>query len=271
MDSTEMDAERYGNKRGGGTMGIIDFHTHGRWHQPFKYAAETLRLAKRMGIEKIVLLGGGLGFGHYPTEDNVRQVNDHTLKLVKLRPNEIIGLCYLNPSHSRRFIAGEIERRIEQEGFKGIKLSVAVNARSKRVDAIMRKAEELDAFILYHCWYKTVKKYRNESDPSDIAHLAARFPNVKIVMAHLTAAGIQGVQDIRPYPNIYPDTSGSQGFSGIVEYAVEQLGAERILFGSDIPGRDFSVQLGRIYGARITEKQKRIILSTNARKLLGIK
>jgi predicted TIM-barrel fold metal-dependent hydrolase len=92
---------------------------------------------------------------------------------------------------------------------------------------------------------------------------------VTIIVAHLSAAGYRGIQDIRPYPNLLIDTSGSQCFSGIVEYAVSVLGAERILFGSDVPGRDFAVQLGRVYGAKISEADQEKILYGNAERLLG--
>jgi len=78
------------------------------------------------------------------------------------------------------------------------------------------------------------------------------------------------VQDIRPFPNLYIDTSGSQCSSGIVEYALSVLGADRILYGSDIPGRDFSVQLGRIYGARMSDVDRAKVLYGNAERLLGL-
>ena len=265
-----MNTPRYGNSKGVGKMKTIDFHTHPQWDQPFKQMAEVLRVADIAGVAKLVVLGANCGFGFDPTEPQTRVINDLTLRLIRRWPHRLIGFCRLCAGNSVSFNLREIDRCFATGYFSGIKLAVWPNARSRKLDHIMRQAEQLRAVVLHHCWYKTVCKYRGESDPTDIADLAARFPKVNLVMAHLTAAGIKGVQDIRPYPNIYPDTSGSQGFSEIVEYAVEHLGAERILFGSDIPGRDFSVQLGRIYGANITDKQKRMILYQNAEKLFGL-
>lgn len=256
---------------------IIDVHIHPRLNsQPFKAMEETIRLAERFGINKLCLLGDVLRFGYNPSPHQIERINDLTIKLVRRWPDILFGFCFLNPRHSRKFIFDEIERCIIKEKFKGIKLEVAVNARDKRLDPIMKKVEELNAIVLHHSWDTSVigRKMSSgayQSDPSDIAGLASRFPRVKIIMAHLSAAGIRGILEIRPFPNVWVDTSGSQPHSGVIEYAVEELGAERILYGSDIPGRDFSSQLGRIYGAKIKEKEKRLILGENSKKLLGEK
>ena len=253
-------------------MLIIDIHTHPRLNsRPLKAMEEIIRLAKKSGINKLCLLGDVLRFGYNPSKEEIKRINDLTIRLVKRWPESLIGFCFLNPAHSKKFISDEIERCIVKEKFKGIKFEVAVNARDKRLDPIMEKAKELDAIVLHHAWYKTIGKAYDESDPSDIANLASRFPGVKIIMAHLTAAGPRGILDIAPFPNVYGDTSGSQPFSGMVEYAVEKLGPERILYGSDIPGRDFSSQLGRIYGAKIKEEEKKLILGLNAKRLLGLR
>jgi hypothetical protein len=110
----------------------------------------------------------------------------------------------------------------------------------------------------------------DESNPADIADLARRHPKTKIIMTHLTGCGPRGVLDIRPCPNVYVDTSGSQPFSGVVEYAVEKLGAERVLYGSDTPIRDLACQLGRISGAKISRHARDLIFGLNAKELMGL-
>jgi len=251
-------------------MGIIDIHTHPQWGHPIEQMAETLRLADTLDIERIVCLGGNLGFGYEPTADQVRRINDLTIRLARRWPKRIVPFVRLNAGLAPEVVLGEIDRCVLGEGFRGIKLVVWPNARDPRLDATMRRAAELDIPVLHHCWYKTVQKYNGESDPSDMAHLAARHPDVTIIVAHLTSAGMRGVLDIAPHPNLYIDTSGSQAFSGIVEYALKHLGADRILFGSDIPGRDFAVQLGRVMGACMDERQREKILAGNARRLLKL-
>jgi predicted TIM-barrel fold metal-dependent hydrolase len=88
-------------------------------------------------------------------------------------------------------------------------------------------------------------------------------------MAHLGGVGIKGVEDVADCHNVYIDTSGAQPEAGLVEYAVTRIGAERIVYGSDAPCRTFGAQMARIREADITEAQRRLIFSENARRLLG--
>ena len=80
----------------------------------------------------------------------------------------------------------------------------------------------------------------------------------------------RGVLDIHDLPNVYVDTSGSQPDAGFVEFAVEQLGAERILYGSDAPIRDYASQLAKVTGARISDRERQRILGENAARLLNL-
>ncbi|MBU4430397.1 MAG: amidohydrolase family protein, partial [Verrucomicrobia bacterium] len=223
--------------------------------------------SRRAGISRICNLGD---WPYGATQKQVVSANNHTMRFVRWRPDVFVGFCFLNPNHAKSFIFREITRCVENGNLKGIKLEVETNARSKRLDPIMEACARLNIPVLHHAWYKTVGKVLNESTPADIADLAGRHPNTKIIMAHLTAAGIRGVLDIQSYPNVYVDTSGSQPFSGIIEYAVAALGAQRILYGSDIIGRDFSCQLGRVYGANINRHDRDLILGINAKKLLRL-
>jgi len=250
--------------------GIIDIHTHPQWERPFEQMAHILEAGQQVGIERLVVLGGNLGFGFQPSAEQVTQINDLTMKLVERWPDRLIGFCRLNAGLDDADVDRELGRCLRDGPLRGLKLAVWPNARMPALDFTMRAVEKLGVPVLHHCWYKTTCKYEGESTPADVAHLAARFPDVPIIAAHLTAAGPRGVQDILPFHNLYIDTSGSQGFSGIVEYAVAALGADRVLFGSDIPGRDFAVQLGRIYGAGISSEDRQKILRLNAERLLDL-
>lgn len=50
--------------------------------------------------------------------------------------------------------------------------------------------------------------------------------------------------------------------------AVRELGAERVVYGSDAGGRSFSSQLAKVYGARIPDDAKRLILGANLKRIL---
>ncbi len=252
---------------------IIDIHTHPRWkggkfltHPDPEEGDAMLELAARQGIGALCLLGA---FYSYPDQKGVRKINDATLAIVRRHPGRLFGLCFLNPALPTDFLITELSRCLDA-GLSGVKLEYEINARDARLDPIMEMLAERDAFVLHHAWYKTVSKVALESDPSDIAHLAARHPRTKILMAHLTACGMRGVLDVKDHPNVLVDTSGSPPVSGMVEYAVKHLGPQRVLFGSDFPVRDFAAQIGRVEGARLRQADRKAILGDNAARLLGI-
>jgi hypothetical protein len=54
----------------------------------------------------------------------------------------------------------------------------------------------------------------------------------------------------------------------MTEMAVRELGAGRVLYGSDAGGRSFASQLAKVQGAAISKGAKRMILGENLRRLL---
>jgi predicted TIM-barrel fold metal-dependent hydrolase len=50
--------------------------------------------------------------------------------------------------------------------------------------------------------------------------------------------------------------------------AVRELGAERVIYGSDVGGRSFASQLAKVMGADIPASARELILGGNLRRLL---
>jgi predicted TIM-barrel fold metal-dependent hydrolase len=50
--------------------------------------------------------------------------------------------------------------------------------------------------------------------------------------------------------------------------AVRELGPERVLYGSDVGGRSFASQLGKVMGAAVNSSVRRAILGGNLQRLL---
>jgi uncharacterized protein len=253
----------------------IDIHTHlagpGAEPSPVEMA-NMIRLAKLQGIGRAVALGNIVSMGGpNPTQADITTINTNTLGAMKYDPSFFIGFCYLNPEHPPEFSLGEIERCVVRGGMLGIKFWIAVKATDKRHDPLMQRIQELDIPVLYHAWYKATEQGKNESTAAEVADLARRFPKVTIVMAHLTGVGERGVLDILDCPNMLVDTSGGQSEAGLVEYAVARLGAERVIYGSDWPIRDFGVQTGRVHAAQLSPAQRELILRRNAERVLHLK
>ncbi|MFH1268112.1 MAG: amidohydrolase family protein, partial [Planctomycetota bacterium] len=105
------------------------------------------------------------------------------------------------------------------------------------------------------------------------------FPEVTLILAHLgnggAAAGpmdlqVRAIQAAR-HDNVVTDTSSARSLtSGLIEWAVQEVGAERILYGTDTPLYFAPSQRARIDRAELTDREKRMILRDNAERLLPI-
>jgi predicted TIM-barrel fold metal-dependent hydrolase len=71
----------------------------------------------------------------------------------------------------------------------------------------------------------------------------------------------------RRYPNVALDTSGDCYTLGLIEHLVEQAGADKVLFGSDLTWIDPRTQLGMILDAPLHDETKEKILYRNAHRI----
>ena len=253
-------------------MNAIDIHVHHRWtklnERPDYQIERTKSLARQSGIDKVLLLTGG----GRTTPEKLRECNDCTLRLMECDPDFFLPAMYLSPAHGASFIKEEAARCVEA-GMVAIKQGTERKASDPRGGPVAEAAADFDIPILYHAWYKTlgVEPSETESNGADIACLARRHPETRIIMAHLTGVGRRGVQDVEDLPNVYVDTSGGWYDSEMVEYAMRHMGADRVLYGSDYPGRDYAPQVGRVTGARLSKRDKESILWRSAAAVLRLR
>lgn len=253
---------------------IIDIHTHPVFMKDGRLRSEVNRLVKRsrsFGIERMVALGDVLVDGPRPNGKQIRAINDETARIVSWAPDFFFGFCYLNPKLGERAVRAEVDRCVGDLGFRGLKLEIANNAAEACMKPVMQAAEAYDVPVLQHTWSQTnIRRRSMHSDPEDTCLLAKRFPNTRVIMAHLTGCGFRGVLAARGIDNLWIDTSGASPEAGIVEHAVENLGSNRILYGSDLPIRDLPAAIGQVAGSAISEKDRDAIFYGNAAKLLKL-
>jgi len=133
-------------------------------------------------------------------------------------------------------------------------------------------AAEHDAVVLAH----TGDPF---SWPADFLPFINEHENVRLILAHLgnggSAAGdptlqVRAIQAAR-YDNVYVDTSSSRSIlNGLLEWAVGEIGRDRILYGTDSPLYSAAMQRARVDQADISDDAKHCILYRNAENLLGL-
>jgi predicted TIM-barrel fold metal-dependent hydrolase len=249
---------------------IWDLHSHltnSSYPTPKERMAHLIRYADRMGIERLVL-SLGVPLLENPPVEQVRDTNNQVLEVLREWPERSVGLVYLNANYPD-FCLEEFDRCVRDGPMIGVKLWVARRCDTPDLDPLAERAAALGAIIYQHTWLKAGGNLAGESTPFDVASLAGRHPRATIVCGHTGGDWERGIRAIRNHPNVPIDIAGSDPSAGFTEMAVRELGAERILYGSDVPGRSFASQLAKVVGAEIPIEAKRLIAGGNLRRLLG--
>ncbi|MFV0443856.1 MAG: amidohydrolase family protein [Planctomycetaceae bacterium] len=248
---------------------IWDLHCHlsgvgGR--TPDERIAQLMEYADRMGVDRLVFFMGW-PFVNEPKPEEFRRQNDQVLQALSHWNDRAFGFVYLNPAYPDESLA-ELERCVVDGPMVGLKLWVARRCKDEEIDPIIRRAGELQAVIYQHTWWKTTGNLPGESTPADLALLAKRHPTIPIICGHTGGDWERGIRAVRNCPLVTVDTGGGDPTAGFVEMAVRELGAERVMYGSDIGGRSFSSQLAKVTGAEITQRERELILGENLKRML---
>ena len=244
---------------------IIDVHMH-LWGDHESTKSEILKVCERHDVRK-TFISTLLGTLQQPNEEEIRTGNDITYRFMKSAPSLIKGLAYLNPLNDN--CADELKRRIEDEGMSGIKIWVATQCDNPHVDIIADLAIKYDIPILIHAFYKKMGFLPGESRGFHVRNLAKRYPELKIIMAHLGSNVYDSIKCIKDCPNVYTDFSGSMYRRDDLDYTISHIGTGRVLFGSDFPGT-FENCIGQVLGADISDDQRQDIFYKNAAKLFKL-
>jgi hypothetical protein len=250
---------------------IWDLHVHlGPLNgmTPAQRMAWLMATADRIGIDRLCLYLGFAPWIRDPRPDQFRKANDDMMAALRGWEHRAVGFAYLNPKHPDESMA-ELERCVARGPMVGVKLWVAHRCNGPELDPIVRRCAELKAAIFQHTWSKVGGNDPGESTPMDLAALASRHPGTPIICGHTGGDWEIGLRAIRHLPNVWIDTAGSDPTAGFLEMALREVGAQRILYGSDAVGRSWASQLAKVTGAAMTEEERRLILGENLRAMLG--
>ena len=179
--------------------------------------------------------------------------------------------CYnYGPLHPDAAIE-EIRKNYPNPIFKGIKIlpvGCAVDADDDRYEAAWKLARELKLPIIGHSW--AVSSY-HPSQQSAFAGRYERFisayPDVTFVFAHSGGrwGGLQAAARIgRTYKNTYFDIAGDIWGMDVLEYLVDNVSADHVLFASDYSMIEQRPMIGVVLGSSLSASEKRKVLRENA-------
>ena len=216
--------------------------------------------------------------------EQVKPANDWILRLAKLSSDEIRN--ELGVAHVPRIVPFgtfhpgdpnwmEEIKRLRAAGIRGIKLHPEFQ-QIDLADPSLRDffAEvEQDFVLLIHIGDRVVRR-ANFSTPTKVTAIAAAFPKLRIIAAHMGGYRFWNeAYEVLAGSSVFLDTSSVFPFLEMERFRalVNKHGTERILFGSDFPigspQEDLNI-LERINWLSTTQKNR--IRGGNCAELLGL-
>ena len=240
-------------------MLIIDAHCHygtgAGLTGPWDTSASLIQYEKRAwaaGIKRSIIfapLGGDYSRG-----------NKEVAQKVRSNPKRYWGFIFINPVSNKGKVYPIVQLAVEKWRFKGIKVHRSDGRISREV---CQAAHRFNIPILYDVM----------GEVEVVPLLAKEFPGVNFIIPHLGSfadnwkAQLHFIPFLSQYPNIYSDSSGVKRFD-LLEKAVEQAGASKLIFGTDGPWLHPAVELSKIYALKLPLHEQKQVLGGNIVKLL---
>ena len=238
---------------------IFDVHAHTDSYAPFQLGDPTADglaySCKRLGVDglctsSLTACRSDWEFG-----------NRLTAAACAAYPGYIFGYAVPNPYDPDCDLSRYFET---EQGFRGIKVhgdmqgSLPLN--DERYFPAYELAAKLQIPVLFHAWLP--------SEVNAAADVARRWPNVPIILGHAgMTAKPAAAEAARNHDNIYIDTAISSTIEGSVEWLVNNIGADRVVFGSDCTFFDCAHNIGKIALAQVSDEVKEKIFGLNAKKI----
>lgn len=278
---------------------VIDFHTHIFPPQIKKnrrkyidsdpcfailYSEKDARLATadelidsmdKAGIDISVIANYG-----WTTHELCVETNDYILESIARYPDRLVGFCAVQPNSLEAAIT-EIER-CARGGIKGVgelrpDMQLFDFRDGEIIEPLIETVRKHKLILLTHASEPVGHGYPGKGSitPDVLYPFITSFPDLTIVCAHWGGglpfyALMPEVKEAMR--NVFFDTAASPLLytPQVYSQVTQLIGADRILFGTDYPLLTQSRLLEEINSADLPEGARELILSGNARRLLGI-
>ena len=177
-----------------------------------------------------------------------------------------IPCCQVNP-HAPSAVA-EVRQAVTGFGCRMLKMMPARYNAPPLGDesrALMEVARELGIAVNIHSG-------GNNSDPLEIGALAHRFPDVSIIMDHMGYRydGRHAIAAAQDNPNLCLGTTIAAFEPSFIATAIAEVGAERVVFGSNLPLLYADLAVESLRRAKFGAEVEALIFGENLARLLNI-
>ena len=246
---------------------IIDAHGHlgpyGGFYVAGADAKGMVEVMDSVGIDAVCISS------HTAISSDWQLGNDLSAAAAREFPGRFLPYATVNPTFPEE-VAGELERCFKKLGMRMIKLHPDTHnypLDGKNYQPVFEFAREHHALVLIHTWEGS-----KTCGVKVAIKVADKHAQVNFLMGHSGGpAGYEKMmEEARKRTNVYLDLACSRARLGQVEMFVEEVGAEKVLYGSDIPFLAAPPQLGKVIFASLPLQDKKKILAENFKRLTNV-
>lgn len=250
---------------------VVDVHQHLRCHDHVDEAdlADRIDFLDRFGIDQACLSPPSVP----PPDSSARQMNRVVAEYRRrdaARFPAAFGVVEMSASLDEQLVQLQEMAELGLSGVIWHHMFAGAYLDSPATLTLAEHADTLGLTVFVH----TIVGSLLEA-PWRLNAICERAPEAPIVVLDGLSGfhhGLSVIELAQRWPQIHLDTAVLCAYGNLLERAVDALGDERILFGSDY-AQDafrFPYALGEITHARLPEASRARILGGNARRLLGL-
>ena len=260
------------------SLAAIDVHGHyGSYYQPAigsfaesLYTADAAEVARRArGVNIALTIVSPLSALLPRFHGDAVAGNEEAARIVPVTPG-LAQYVVIDPRKPQTF--EQADRLLGQPHCLGIKIHPEEHGYliGDFAEPIFEFAARRKAIVLTH-------SSEQNSLAADFIPWANRLPEMRLILAHIGCGWdgdfthqVRAIQQSRA-GNVFADTSSARSITPkLIEWAVAEVGVERVLFGTDTPLYHTAMQRARIEHADLPDDAKRKILRDNAVQLFNL-
>ena len=181
-------------------------------------------------------------------------------------PARIFGMCLVNARQGMKAAVDEFRMTVKEWGFKGLK-------HGAESDDLVAAADEMGIPVTIHTggesWAPQTKTFY-----AKIEEMAIKYPKLSIIMEHMgyRYAVDLAIELAKKHANLYLGTTIPPACEPIyVKKAVREVGAEKVVFGSNSPFALATLGVEGIRRLNLGKENERLVFSGNFERIYRLK
>jgi len=242
---------------------VIDMHTHPDANHAIYFPDNTpegiLRTMDRCGVRTLAI-------APHDALVDAPYGNAKSLAMHRAHPERFLVYWCFNPNFPELTEEAK-DAVLTQPGVIGYKFLPPYHhypLTGPNYQPLFAHAHAYKRIVLTHTWRDPT------CDAASIRWLAERYPEMRLLMGHSCWDDFDGAFALaRDFPHVYLELTACERMPAFIDRAVREVGAHKLVYGTDLPWFDPFFSIGCVLFADIDDDDRHAILHGNAEWLLA--